>query len=47
VKAAPTFEEVARNRIGAGERTFASYAVDGPAVLLRTESALYRIGAAR
>jgi outer membrane protein assembly factor BamB len=43
VKAGPTFEELRRNRIGTGERTFASYAVAGPALILRTESAVYRI----
>ena len=44
VKADKTFEEVARNQIGGGERTFASYAVDAGAFLIRTESALYRVG---
>ena len=44
VKAGRTFEEVARNQIGGGERTFASYAVDGGSLLIRTESAVYRIG---
>jgi len=44
VKAGKTFEEVARNQIGGGERTFASYAVDAGAFLIRTESALYRVG---
>jgi outer membrane protein assembly factor BamB len=44
VKAGKTFEEVARNQIGGGERTFASYAVDDGAFLIRTESALYRVG---
>ena len=43
VKAGQTFEELGRNRIGTGERTFASYAVAGPALILRTESAVYRI----
>jgi outer membrane protein assembly factor BamB len=44
VKAGRTFEEVARNQIGGGERTFASYAVDGRSFLIRTEAALYRVG---
>lgn len=44
VKAGTTFEEVARNQIGSGERTFASYAVDGKSFLIRTETAVYRIG---
>jgi outer membrane protein assembly factor BamB len=44
VKAGPTFEEVARNRLGDDERTFASYAVDDGSLLVRSESALYRIG---
>ncbi|NBP51931.1 MAG: serine/threonine protein kinase [Actinobacteria bacterium] len=44
VKAAAAFEEVARNRLGDGERTFASYAVDGGSLIVRSESALYRIG---
>lgn len=44
VAAGKTFTELARNRLGDGERTFASYAVDGPTLLIRTESHLYRIG---
>lgn len=44
VQAGPTYEELARNRLGDGERTFASYALDGDDLLVRTESALYRIG---
>ena len=44
VKAGTTFEEVARNQLGGGERTFASYAVDGKAFLIRSETAVYRIG---
>jgi len=47
VKAVRTFTEVARNRIGDGARSFASYAVDGSAIVLRTESAVYRIETAR
>jgi outer membrane protein assembly factor BamB len=45
VKAGPVFEEVARNQLGSGERTFASYAVDDGGLLVRSESALYRIDA--
>jgi hypothetical protein len=41
VKPGPGYEEVARNRIG--EKALASFAVDGHALLLRTEKALYRI----
>ena len=41
VKAGTTFESVAKNRMG--ERALASYGVDGNALLLRTEKALYRI----
>lgn len=44
VKASTTFEEIGRNTIGGGDRTFASYAVDGRSFLIRTESALYKIG---
>jgi outer membrane protein assembly factor BamB len=44
VTAGRTFSEVARNRLAEGERTFASYAVDGKALLIRTESHLYRVG---
>jgi hypothetical protein len=44
VKAGPTFEEVARNQLADSERTFASYAVEGTSLLLRSETALYRIG---
>ena len=44
VKAGPTFEELARNRLGDGERTFASFAVDGGALIIRTESSMYSIG---
>jgi outer membrane protein assembly factor BamB len=44
VKAGTTFEEVARNQLGSGERTFASYAVDGKSFLIRSETAVYRIG---
>ncbi len=43
VRAGPAYEELARNRLGDGERTYASYAVDGDALLVRSESALYRI----
>jgi outer membrane protein assembly factor BamB len=41
VKAGPSYEEVAKNKMG--EKSLASYAVDGNALLLRTEKALYRI----
>lgn len=44
VEAGRTFTEVARSRLAEGERTFASFAVTGPALLVRTESHLYRIG---
>lgn len=43
VRAGPAYEELARNRLGDGERTYASFAVDGDALLVRSESALYRI----
>jgi len=36
------FKELAQNEINSG-RTFASYAVDGNAIILRSETALYRI----
>lgn len=41
VKPGTSYEEVARNKMG--EKTLASFAVDGDALLLRTEKALYRI----
>jgi outer membrane protein assembly factor BamB len=41
VKPGSSFEAVAKNKMG--ERTLASYGVDGDALLLRTEKALYRI----
>ena len=44
IKAGPTFEEVARNQLGDEGRTFASYAVDGASLLIRSETAVYRIG---
>lgn len=43
IKAGPVFEEIARNRLGDGERTFASYAVDGRSLIIRSEKAVYRI----
>lgn len=46
VKASREFSEVARNSIGQEERTFASYAVEGNSLLLRSENHLYRIGSA-
>lgn len=42
VKAGTTYSEVGRNQLEA--RTFASYAVAGPSLLIRTEKNLYRIG---
>jgi len=45
VAAGTTFAEVGRNRLGDQDRTFASYAVVDRALLIRTESAVYRIGA--
>lgn len=44
VKASTEFEEVTRNSLGHSERTFASYAVEGNSLLLRSEKHLYRIG---
>ena len=41
VKPGAPGEVVAKNKMG--ERALASYAVDGDALLLRTEKALYRI----
>ncbi|HEV3436587.1 MAG TPA: PQQ-binding-like beta-propeller repeat protein, partial [Gemmata sp.] len=41
VKPGSSFEAVAKNRLN--ERALASYGVDGNALLLRTEKALYRI----
>ncbi len=41
LKAGNTFEELARNRLQ--ERILASPAVDGDALILRTEKAIYRI----
>jgi outer membrane protein assembly factor BamB len=38
-----TFKELATNQIGDGDRTFASFAVVDDALLLRSESHLYRI----
>ncbi|MBL8816684.1 MAG: PQQ-binding-like beta-propeller repeat protein [Planctomyces sp.] len=44
VKASPNFELVAKNQIGDGVlRTFATPAVDGDGLLLRSETSLYRI----
>lgn len=45
VDASTTFHRVAQNDIA--ERTFASFAADGEALLLRTEKHLYRIAAPR
>ncbi len=41
VKPGASYEEVARNKLG--EKALASFGVDGDALLLRTEKALYRI----
>ncbi len=41
VKSGISFESIAKNKMG--ERALASYGVDGDALLLRTEKALYRI----
>ena len=41
VKPGASFQEVATNKMG--ERSLASPAVDGDALLLRTEKAIYRI----
>jgi hypothetical protein len=41
VRPGASYDEVARNKLG--ERSLASFAVDGDALLLRTEKALYRI----
>ena len=43
LRADASFEELSRNRLTDEERTFASYAVDGSALLIRTETALYRV----
>ena len=43
IKASTDFEELARNQLAAGERTFASYAVSGRSLLLRSEGHLYRL----
>lgn len=43
VEAGKEFKEVARNTLGENDRTFASYAVEGNSLLLRSESHLYRI----
>ena len=45
IRAGPQFEQIARNDLG--ERTLASPAVVGNALLLRTDKALYRLEAAR
>lgn len=42
LKAGTTFDSVSVNKLG--ERTLASYAVDGDALLIRTEKHLYKIG---
>ncbi|RLS59173.1 MAG: serine/threonine protein kinase [Planctomycetota bacterium] len=47
VAASKKFEVIAKNSFAEDERTFASYAVDGPTLLIRSERHLYRIGAPR
>ena len=47
VAASKKFEVLATNKFADGERTFASYAVDGKSLLIRSEKHLYRIGAAQ
>ncbi len=47
VKASKEFEELARNTLNEDERTFASYAVEGKSLLLRSENHLYRIGTSK
>jgi outer membrane protein assembly factor BamB len=42
-EAAPDYQELARNTLADGERTFASFAVVDNALLLRSEKHLYRI----
>ncbi|MCA9044622.1 MAG: PQQ-binding-like beta-propeller repeat protein [Planctomycetaceae bacterium] len=42
VQAGREYEEIARNEL-VDERTYASYAVDGSAIFLRSENSLYRI----
>jgi outer membrane protein assembly factor BamB len=44
VRAAKHFEELGRSTVGDGDRTFASYAVVDRSLLIRSESALYRVG---
>ncbi|MEO1990802.1 MAG: PQQ-binding-like beta-propeller repeat protein [Pirellulales bacterium] len=44
IKAGTTYQEVSRNEIGDGDRTFASYAVEGNHLLLRSETSLYALG---
>jgi outer membrane protein assembly factor BamB len=43
IKPGKTYTELARNQIGNGDRTFASFAVVDDAILLRSETHLYRI----
>lgn len=43
VAAAPEFKELAVNELPSNERTYASYAIDGSALFLRSEKHLYRI----
>lgn len=47
VAASPKYEVLAKNQLSKDERTFASYAVDGDALFLRSEKHLYRIEGAK
>ena len=44
IQAGTTYREVSRNELGDGDRTFASYAVDGNRLILRSETSLYCLG---
>lgn len=44
VAASKKFEVLSTNTFAEGERTFASYAVDGKSLLIRSEKHLYRVG---
>ena len=43
IGAGTEFVELARNQLGSGERSFASYGVDDGALIIRTETSLYRV----
>ncbi len=47
VEASKEYTELARNSLNEDERTFASYAVEGNSLLLRSENHLYRIGTSK